>query len=61
MGRTYFTVITWYSMPEVTQVFEEETFLEQWELKFPTPLSIPLERIAQFTTNFDCNMRFPLV
>ncbi|WP_251032181.1 hypothetical protein [Mesobacillus foraminis] len=29
--------------------------------QFPTPLSIPIEKIAQFTTNFDCNMRFPLV
>ncbi|MDT3766445.1 hypothetical protein [Priestia filamentosa] len=28
--------------------------------QFPTPLSIPLEKIAQFTPNFDCNARIPL-
>jgi hypothetical protein len=28
--------------------------------QFPTPLSIPLEKIAQFTPNFDCDMRIPL-
>lgn len=28
--------------------------------EFPTPLSIPLERIAQFTTDFDCEKVFPL-
>ncbi|MBY0095883.1 hypothetical protein H0185_03570 [Mesobacillus maritimus] len=27
----------------------------------PFPLSIPFEKIAHFTPNFDCNMRFPLV
>jgi len=27
---------------------------------FPTPLSIPLERIAHYTTCFDCNTVFPL-
>ncbi|WP_100372899.1 hypothetical protein [Bacillus sp. FJAT-45037] len=27
---------------------------------FPTPLSIPLEKIAHFTPKFDCNTRFPL-
>lgn len=26
----------------------------------PFPLSIPLEKIAQLTTNFDCNTRFPI-
>ncbi|RXJ02472.1 hypothetical protein DS745_06835 [Anaerobacillus alkaliphilus] len=29
--------------------------------KFPTPLSIPLEKIAHFTPDFDCNTRIPLV
>jgi hypothetical protein len=29
--------------------------------QFPTPLSIPLEKIAHFTPNFDSNTRFPLV
>ena len=29
--------------------------------KFPTPLSIPLEKIAHFTPNFDSDIRFPLV
>ncbi|WP_162987266.1 hypothetical protein [Metabacillus litoralis] len=29
--------------------------------QFPTPLSIPLEKIAQFTPNFDCDERFPLI
>ncbi|MDQ0218906.1 hypothetical protein ELQ35_10480 [Peribacillus cavernae] len=29
--------------------------------QFPTPLSIPLEKIAHFTPNFDCEARFPLV
>ena len=28
--------------------------------QFPTPLSIPLEKIAQYTPNFDCNQRIPL-
>lgn len=28
--------------------------------QFPIPLSIPLEKIGQFTPNFDCNMRIPL-
>lgn len=28
--------------------------------QFPTPLTIPLEKIAQFTPNFDCNARIPL-
>ncbi|OES45419.1 hypothetical protein BA724_04840 [Domibacillus iocasae] len=28
--------------------------------QFPTPLSIPLEKIAQLTPGFDCNTRFPL-
>lgn len=28
--------------------------------QFPTPLSIPLEKIAQFTTEFDCDNMFPL-
>lgn len=28
--------------------------------EFPTPLTIPLEKIAQFTPNFDCNQRIPL-
>ncbi|OMP66722.1 hypothetical protein BTO28_11640 [Domibacillus epiphyticus] len=28
--------------------------------QFPTPLSIPLEKIAQLTPCFDCNTRFPL-
>lgn len=27
---------------------------------FPTPLSIPLEKIAHFTAKFDCNARLPL-
>jgi len=27
----------------------------------PFPLSIPFEKIAHFTPNFDCGMRFPLV
>lgn len=29
--------------------------------EFPTPLSIPLEKIAHFTKDVDCSMRFPLV
>jgi len=29
--------------------------------RFPTPLSIPLEKIAHFTPNFDSDIRFPLV
>lgn len=29
--------------------------------QFPTPLSIPLEKIAQFTPNFDCDERIPLI
>lgn len=29
--------------------------------KFPTPLSIPLEKIAHFTPDFDSDTRFPLV
>ena len=29
--------------------------------KFPTPLSIPLEKIAHFTPDFDSDIRFPLV
>ncbi|RBW70867.1 hypothetical protein DS031_04885 [Bacillus taeanensis] len=28
--------------------------------QFPTPLSFPLEKIAHFTSNFDCNERIPL-
>jgi hypothetical protein len=28
--------------------------------QFPTPLSIPLEKIAHFTPGFDCNERIPL-
>jgi hypothetical protein len=28
--------------------------------QFPTPLNIPLEKIAHFTLNFDCNERIPL-
>ncbi len=28
--------------------------------QFPTPLNIPLEKIAHFTPNFDCNQRLPL-
>ncbi len=28
--------------------------------QFPTPLNIPLEKIAHFTLNFDCNQRVPL-
>jgi hypothetical protein len=28
--------------------------------QFPTPLSFPLEKIAQFTPNFDCNERISL-
>jgi hypothetical protein len=28
--------------------------------EFPTPLQIPLEKIAQFTPGFDCNQRIPL-
>lgn len=28
---------------------------------FPTPISIPFEKIAHFTTDVDCSMRFPLV
>lgn len=28
--------------------------------QFPIPLSIPLEKIAHFTPNFDCNARIPL-
>ncbi|AST94227.1 hypothetical protein BC6307_05375 [Sutcliffiella cohnii] len=28
--------------------------------QFPTPLNIPLEKIAHFTPNFDCNQRIPL-
>ncbi|WP_404458343.1 hypothetical protein [Oceanobacillus kapialis] len=27
---------------------------------FPTPLSIPLEKIAHFTPDFDCDARIPL-
>ncbi|WNS80353.1 hypothetical protein RRU94_23030 [Domibacillus sp. DTU_2020_1001157_1_SI_ALB_TIR_016] len=29
--------------------------------QFPTPLSIPFERIAQLTPCFDCSERFPLI
>ena len=29
--------------------------------QFPTPLSIPLEKIAHFTPGFDCNTRIPLI
>jgi hypothetical protein len=29
--------------------------------QFPTPISIPFEKIAHFTTDVDCTMRFPLV
>ncbi|MFZ3589261.1 hypothetical protein ACOI1C_08200 [Bacillus sp. DJP31] len=28
--------------------------------EFPTPLSIPFEKINNLTTDFDCNMIFPL-
>ncbi|PLT34065.1 hypothetical protein [Bacillus sp. V5-8f] len=28
--------------------------------QFPTPLSIPLEKIAHFTAGFDCNERIPI-
>lgn len=28
--------------------------------QFPTPLSIPLEKIAHWTPNFDCEERIPL-
>ncbi|MFP7486385.1 hypothetical protein SFC65_19665 [Priestia filamentosa] len=28
--------------------------------QFPIPLSIPLEKIAHFTPNFDCDARIPL-
>lgn len=28
--------------------------------QFPTPLSIPMEKIAHFTPNFDCEARIPL-
>lgn len=28
--------------------------------QFPTPLNIPLQKIAHFTLNFDCNERIPL-
>jgi hypothetical protein len=28
--------------------------------QFPTPLNIPLEKIAHFTPDFDCNQRIPL-
>jgi len=28
--------------------------------QFPTPLNIPLEKIAHFSLNFDCNQRIPL-
>ncbi len=31
VGKTYFTVLNWTSMREGSQVFEEETFLKQWE------------------------------
>lgn len=29
--------------------------------EFPTPLSIPFEKIAHFTLDIDCSMRLPLV
>nr|WP_050181986.1 hypothetical protein [Domibacillus robiginosus] len=29
--------------------------------QFPTPLSIPIEKIAQLTPCFDCGERFPLI
>ncbi|WP_235848346.1 hypothetical protein [Litchfieldia alkalitelluris] len=29
--------------------------------KFPTPLSIPFEKMAHFTPKFDCNARIPLI
>ncbi|KIL51999.1 hypothetical protein [Jeotgalibacillus soli] len=29
--------------------------------QFPTPLSIPFEKITQFTPDFDSDMRFPLI
>lgn len=29
--------------------------------KYPIPISIPFEKIAHFTTDVDCTMRFPLV
>ncbi|WP_409305802.1 hypothetical protein [Peribacillus sp. SCS-155] len=29
--------------------------------RFPTPLSIPFEKIAQFTPDFDCEARIPLI
>jgi hypothetical protein len=28
--------------------------------KFPTPLSFPIEKIAQYSPDFDCNTIFPL-
>lgn len=28
--------------------------------QFPTPLSFPLEKIAHYSPNFDCNARIPL-
>lgn len=28
--------------------------------QFPTPLSFPLEKIAQYTPHFDCETRIPL-
>ncbi|WP_080848270.1 hypothetical protein [Cytobacillus gottheilii] len=30
------------------------------QFNFPTPLSIPFEKIAHFTPDFDCNERIPL-
>ncbi|WP_096153916.1 MULTISPECIES: hypothetical protein [Bacillus] len=30
------------------------------QFQFPTPLTIPLEKIAQFSPEFDCDTRFPL-
>lgn len=29
--------------------------------EFPTPISIPFEKIAHFTPDFDCDTRFPLI
>ncbi|KMM37026.1 hypothetical protein [Guptibacillus hwajinpoensis] len=28
--------------------------------EFPTPLCVPLEKVSQFTLDFDCDRQFPL-
>ncbi|WP_121609129.1 hypothetical protein [Mesobacillus foraminis] len=33
VGETYFAMLNWTSLREGSQVFEEETYLEQWEKK----------------------------